>query len=152
MNRNWRPGAIPKNVASVLARTLDGTTNINGKHALARSYVNKNSSTSAAWSGATADLGKNRHNSTVTFADVQRSQSNVMNEPLLSMNKHKGQYRIKMNPTPYRNKNGDWVKPKNIDPVNIKLGRRSERDDAISSQSSIDIEITPQYPKSVKLK
>lgn len=145
-----------------MARARDGTTDVIGKPALARPPTYQISNTSAAWSGTIADSGKNRLNSTVTFADSvqrtsdrnvgERSQSNVINEPLLSMTKHKGLYGIKMNPMPYRDQDGEWVRPKNIDPVNIKLGRRGNRDPTISSQSSIDIDLAPQYAKSTKQK
>lgn len=104
---------------------------------------------------AAAESSKSRHGGdggAVTFTNVQRQTaggSNVMDVPLLSVNKHRGQYDIKMNPMPCRNQGGEWVRPNNVDPVTVKLARRDAAA-LSSSQSSLEFELMPQYEKSAK--
>lgn len=138
MNRNWRPGAISKNVISVMEKVRQGEIIDKSRNSLVKAKkMFKN--VSSVWSMDS----KNRRNNGQTMIDEQRNITK--GEPILSMSKHNGQYGFKMNPMPSRNKDGQLVYPKNVEPVNIKLGRRGNRNPAFSSQSSMDIELVPQY-------
>lgn len=138
INRNWRPGAIPKNVISVMEKVREGEVLDKSRNSFSKAKkLFKN--VSSVWSLDS----KNRRNNGQTMIEEQKKMTK--GEPILTMSKHNGQYGFKMNPMPSRNKDGELVYPKNIEPVNIKLGRRGDRNPVISSQSSMDIELVPQY-------
>lgn len=104
-----------------------------------------------------ADPSKSRHGGNgggaVTFANVQRQTagggSNVDEVPLLFVNKHRNQYDIQMNPMPYRNQDGEWVRLNNVEPIIVKLAKRDAQT-LLSSQSSMEFEVMPRYDKSAK--
>lgn len=103
-----------------------------------------------------ADPSKSRHGGNgggaVTFANVQRQTaggSNVDEVPLLFVNKHRNQYDIQMNPMSYRNQDGEWVRPNNVEPIIVKLAKRDAQT-LLSSQSSMEFEVMPRYDKSAK--
>lgn len=126
----------------------------NNKHYNSPAAANNNK----PYNPPAVDPSKSRHGGNgggggaVTFANVQRQTaggSNVENVPLLFVNKHRNQYDIQMNPMPYRNKDGEWVRPNNAEPVIVKLAK-CDAAPLLSSQSSLEFEVMPQYDKSAK--
>lgn len=154
INRNWRPGAIPKNVAILMERVRAETTGEMGRHHLKATHSThfNNQYPSSSWSRTTVESNKKFRNNrnAVIISDDQKStqlQNNNNNnsttniEPVFVMSKHKGQYGIKMNPMSYKEPYGV---SKNEEPVQIRLGPHSRRNTTISSQSSMELELIPQ--------
>lgn len=61
-------------------------------------------------------------------------------EPVLAINKKERRYGIKMNPVSFMDKDGQRVRPENLEPVHIKLQKKRSAT-AESSQSNMNIKL-----------